>query len=43
MRVIQAVRAALEIPRELLDGFEIRRDGRGGKVPTLEFLQHGLA
>jgi hypothetical protein len=43
MRVIQAVRAAFEIPRELLDGLEIRRDGRGGIVPTLEFLKHYLA
>jgi hypothetical protein len=28
---------------ELLDRVEIRRDGRGGEVPALEFLQHDLA
>ena len=31
------------MPGELLDGVEIRRDDRGGKVTALEFLQHDLA
>jgi hypothetical protein len=43
MRVIQAVRAAVEMPRELLDRFEIDGDGRRGEVTTLELLQHDLA
>jgi hypothetical protein len=43
MGVIQAVRSAFEVPRELLDRLDVRRDGRVGKVTTLELVQHRLS
>src|SRR4029453_6711505 len=42
MRLIQTVRPALEMSRELLDRVEIRRDRRGSEITALEFLQHHL-
>ena len=43
VRLIQPVRSTLEVPGELLDRVEIRRDGRRRVVATLELLQHHLA
>jgi hypothetical protein len=43
VRLIQPVGPTLEVPRELLDCVQVRRDGGGSEVTTLEFLQHDLA
>src|SRR4029453_3389506 len=42
MRLIQTVRPALEMSRELLDCVQIGRDRRGSEIAALEFLQHHL-
>ncbi len=36
------IRAATEIPAEVIDSMDIRTDSRLGEVATLQLLNHGL-